>query len=201
MARTRRKTAPFIPPPRAARQIELAGAPPRLKVHFYTSPDHHGDHAPLVEAQQRVESALRALIAHPTIHRRKQRRDPAVARALLDAHGAAAFTDLDEAPGPLMTWAVRLYYRSEGDETLAAEFGGLSDARAEALAAEHGGECWNASPRLTEDGIWELPPPVKLGARVVIWPSEQDRRVREAVTQSMQMSLEDAAEGTAERAA
>lgn len=153
---------------------------PRLAVGFLIPSGSDEERATLEQRQAAIEAGIRDTIAHPTVWRRRRQLSREAALAQLDSYGAGVYSELDaEPPGLRMTWAVRIYYRSEAGEILAAEFGGLSWQRAKALKQEHTAQAWNDAPgKMREDGEPDNdgPPPVLDGARLVIWPSEHDRR-------------------------
>lgn len=170
---------------------------PRLSVGFLFTSGSDEERAALERRQAAIEAGVRDTIAHPTTWRRRRQPSRQAVLDQLDAAGAGVYGELDaEPPGPRKTWAVRIYYRSEAGEILAAEFGGLSWQRAKAIQRDHEGErlhrssfalhaqVWNAAPgKVCEDGEPsdnDGPPPVLYGARLVTWPSERARRAADA---------------------
>lgn len=161
---------------------------PRLTVGFVIPSGTDEERAALEQRHAEIEAGVRETIARPTMWRRRRRPSRQAVLAQLDAFGAGVYHELGaEPPGPRMTCAVRIYYRSEAGEILAAEFGGLSWQRANAIKAEAlstasialDAQAWNDAPgKLREDGEPDSdgPPPVLHGARVVTWPAEQHRR-------------------------
>jgi hypothetical protein len=146
------KPVPFMldAPPRGSWEfLGPEGRAPRPAIRFNLD-------APAPEAD-----AIR--VAHAAI---KTARHPARRRGDMEADGAAALAAAPRAHAK-RPWTVRFYYLSMGDETLAADFHGYTEAEAAELAERHRGSVrvWRADGKIPE-------PEVRAGYRLVLFPSE-----------------------------
>lgn len=147
MSRRKIKPDPYVPPARGAwEHLPPDGPKGRAQIRFNFN-------VPAAEVD-----AIR--LAHAAI---KTARRPARRRGDMEAAGAAVLADppREHAKRP---WTVRLFYTSQGNEPLAADFHGYTEAEAHTHAGRWG-RCWRADGKTPT-------PDVPGGYRLVTFPSE-----------------------------